>query len=543
MGLGAAQAGKTDTRLPQAAKNGDKVAVSALLRQKINVDAALPDGTTALHWAAYRNDAETVNLLLAARANPNVSTDTGITPLMLACPAAEVGIIESLLKAGASVRAASPEGETPLMTASRAGRTEVIKALLAHGADVNAIERWRGQTALMWAAAEGHAEAAKLLLDHGADINAVSGKASDAGATSYANNPIGVGEGGWTALMLAARGGHADAIGVLLVHGADINSTIQGGLTAVAVAIVNAHYDTALFLIEEGANPNANGPQGQPLHLLVNSRNPEIQFARPVATGDGLALAKAILARGGQVDARQAIAAAGRGRRGGGAVPIPVAAAGTGTDGQIAVNLAAARAGAPGGGSRPAEGRAATAAAPPAAPPAAAPANTTAGPTALWMAARAADLPLLKLLLASGADPKATTPDGKTALMMAAGVGYHPGQSPGSESDALEAVKLICEQACDVAAADVNGDTALHGGALRGSAPILQFLLSKGAPVNPRNRNGYTPLDLAIFGYRGESGAGTMPPALVTRMRAVLEPAGGTTKAKLGPLVSPGSPQ
>jgi ankyrin repeat protein len=159
------------------------------------------------------------------------------------------------------------------------------------------------------------------------------------------------------------------------------------------------------------------------------------------------------------------------------------------------------------------------------------------------MAARAADIPLLKLLLANGADPKATTQDGRTALMMAAGVGYQPGQSPGSESDALEAVKLICERACDVAAADGNGDTALHGGALRGSASILQFLLSKGAPVNARNKNNYTPLDLAIFGYRGESGAGTMPPALVAKMRAVLEPAGGTTKAKLEALVSPGSPQ
>ncbi len=38
--------------LIDAAKNGDKAALRALLQRKVDVNAAEPDGTTALHWAS-----------------------------------------------------------------------------------------------------------------------------------------------------------------------------------------------------------------------------------------------------------------------------------------------------------------------------------------------------------------------------------------------------------------------------------------------------------------------------------------------------------
>src|SRR2546425_573513 len=143
------------SRLVDAVKTGNRTAIRALLQQPVDVNAAEPDGATALHWAAQANDSETVELLIRAGANVKTTTRYGVSPLSLACANGNAAIIESLLKAGADPNAALPEGETALMTAARTGKLEAVKVLLAHGANVNANETWRGQTALMWAAAEG----------------------------------------------------------------------------------------------------------------------------------------------------------------------------------------------------------------------------------------------------------------------------------------------------------------------------------------------------------------------------------------------------
>src|SRR5262245_37878592 len=58
-----------DLRLVDAVKNRDRVLVRSLIEQHLNVNAAQPDGTTALAWAATRDDSETADLLIRAGAN------------------------------------------------------------------------------------------------------------------------------------------------------------------------------------------------------------------------------------------------------------------------------------------------------------------------------------------------------------------------------------------------------------------------------------------------------------------------------------------
>ena len=59
--------------------------------------------------------------------------------------------------------------------------------------------------------------------------------------------------------------------------------------------------------------------------------------------------------------------------------------------------------------------------------------------------------------------------------MAAAGIGiWHTGESAGTNAKAFEAVKLAHEAGNDVNAADENGDTALHGAALRGASEIAR---------------------------------------------------------------------
>src|ERR1700733_9463226 len=155
-----------DTRLADAAMAADNTAVRSLLNQKVDVNVAQADGTTALHWAARHDDLGMANLLIRAGANVKATNRFGITPLALAATNGNAAMIEALLKAGDDANAVvSVAGDTALMLASRTGKTDAIAALLIHGADVNKTNA-DGQPPLMWAAAAKNAAAVQLLIDH-----------------------------------------------------------------------------------------------------------------------------------------------------------------------------------------------------------------------------------------------------------------------------------------------------------------------------------------------------------------------------------------
>ena len=120
------------------------------------------------------------------------------------------------------------------------------------------------------------------------------------------------------------------------------------------------------------------------------------------------------------------------------------------------------------------------------------------GTTPLMRAARAGDAATMRLLLEKGADPKLPTKDGNTTLMFAAGVGYRDKNTRGSESEALEALKVSLEQGLDVNQANSKGEAALHGAALRGADSIVQFLVEHGAKLEAKTKQGFTPLDIAM---------------------------------------------
>jgi ankyrin repeat protein len=121
-----------------------------------------------------------------------------------------------------------------------------------------------------------------------------------------------------------------------------------------------------------------------------------------------------------------------------------------------------------------------------------------AGATPLMRAARSGDAAAMRLLLAAGADPKLVTRDGTNALMFAGGVGYRDKNTKGSDSEALEALKVAIEAGLDLNEANSKGEMAIHGAALRGADMIVQFLVDKGAKLNAKTRQGFTPLDIAM---------------------------------------------
>ena len=177
-----------------AAMNGNRDAVRALLKDGADVNTTQADGMTALHWAAQKGDVELAKVLLYASANLKATTRIGgYTPLLIASKNGDAAMIETLTQAGADANAPTTNGTTPLMLASAAGKPAAVKALLDHGANVNAKEAVKGETALTFAAAFGRADVIRVLTAHGADVKATT-KAVD--LADFAQGRAGAARGG-----------------------------------------------------------------------------------------------------------------------------------------------------------------------------------------------------------------------------------------------------------------------------------------------------------------------------------------------------------
>jgi ankyrin repeat protein len=250
-GNGVLQAAPNMGAVADAAKTNDLPEIRKLIKEHADVNAPATDGSSALLWAAFHSDAEMTKALLAAGAWVDTPNHYGVTPLLQASRNGDVEVMRALLEAGADPTRWHPEGETPLMAASRTGRVDAVQLLLSHGSLVNAADPYQEETALMWASAEGHVDVVKVLLAAGADPN-LKAHVSTLTERKNADHP----SGGFTALMFATRNGHTDVVEALIKGGADPKLTNADGATATIVAIVNDRFDLAKELLDLGADPN-----------------------------------------------------------------------------------------------------------------------------------------------------------------------------------------------------------------------------------------------------------------------------------------------
>jgi ankyrin repeat protein len=468
------------TRLADAVKQGNRDAVRALLKQRVDVNAPESDGMTALHWAVRASDLETAQLLIRAGANVRAANRYGITPLSLAATNGDPALIEALIKAGADPNSALPDGETVLMTAARTGNPAAVRMLLVNGANVHAREASQGQTALMWAAAENNAAAIQVLVESGADINARSHTLTYPQFKWVVSGMVSTSlpRGGWTPLMYAARQNATDAARALADLRADLNLRDPEGATSLVIAIINAHFDVAAMLLEKGADPNIADDTGMAaLYAAVDMHTLGPMLSRPVPKLvdklDAAGLVKILLSHGANPNARLKRPILGRHHDGGDA------SLGDGT-------------------------------------------------TPLMRAAKANDVPVLRMLLEGGADPFLTQKDYTNALLIAAAgggrVGAYRSPYPVSEAGAIEAIKILVEYGVDVNSFNANGQTALHSAAQRGADNLVRYLAERGAKLDLKNKQGLTPLDVAMgLGGRGGFRPGRAPaPAEVRETTAAL---------------------
>jgi ankyrin repeat protein len=436
-----------------AAQKKDLGTLRALVQRKADVNAAQPDGTTALHWAAVWNNEEAISLLLRAGANARARNRYGATPLSEAVTSGSAAMVGALLDAGADAKTlTTDDGETVLMTAARAGNVDVVRLLVERGADVNAREKYKGQTALMWAAAERHPAVVKILMDRGADWKVRSfDRETKMPKLSAASAITPIPRGGMPALSFAAREGDIESAREMLENahgGVDINYGDVDNTTALVVSILNKQYTFAKFLIDRGADVNVAGAYGRTaLYALADIRNEDYTALPARKTDDPLStleLCRILLDRKPNLNAALTTSLPGR----------------SGMDfGDTTLGE---------------------------------------GTTPLMRAARAGDVAMIRMLLEKGADWKLTTKDGNTAGMFAAGVGYRDKNTRGSEPDALEAVRIFVAAGFDVRQRNTRDETALHGAADRGADTIVQYLVDRGAELNVKSKQGFTPLDVAM---------------------------------------------
>jgi ankyrin repeat protein len=454
-GLVAAAAADADLRLLDAVKRQDRAAVAALLKERIDVNALQPDGTTALHWAAYRDDAATVETLLRAGAKPNAVTDTGVTPLWLACSTnASAAVVRSLVDAGANPNLAPNTGETPLMWCARTGALESVKALISRGADVNAREKSADQTALMWAVAAQHPDVVEALLELRADVRARTKVTTELvyKGFRYITSPPAQSEGiienmkrgGFTPLLFAAQQGDRASAELLIKAGAAVNDADASGASVLVVAAHSGHGALGQLLLDRGADPNAAGAGYTPLHAAV-------------LLGDA-ALVQALLAKG--------------------ADPNTPLAAGTPVR-KYGVDYALSAA--------------------------------WIGSTPYWLASKFAEPEIMRLLARSGADTRRAIPDGTTPLMAtltgSIGLGDRRERfqteaqtavaAPLEVEATVKAATAAIELGSDLNATTKAGDTALHLAATRGVNAVIKVLAEAGAALEIKNQKGQTPLAAA----------------------------------------------
>ncbi len=123
----------------------------------------------ALLELAEQGDLNGLDALLARHRQPDARDSCEWTPLMKAALHGHEAIVARLLDAGAKVDAIDKGGYTAVMLAASNNHAKVVDLLLKRGAMADHQETTKGWTALIWAAKQGHAAAVATLLAHHAD--------------------------------------------------------------------------------------------------------------------------------------------------------------------------------------------------------------------------------------------------------------------------------------------------------------------------------------------------------------------------------------
>jgi ankyrin repeat protein len=430
--------------------------LAGLLGSTFLAGAALAaENILTLQSAAKEGNRAAVQTLLNSPVKPNVAGAEGTAALVWAASRNDVEMADMLLRAGANAKGANEFGATAVYAAAAHRNAALLTKLLAAGGDPN-VGITSGETPLMMAARRGNLETVRALLSAGANPNAAENNAGQtalmmaivekhvAVTEALVNGGADIKLGsktGFTPLMFAVQQGDVEAIRTLIKAGADVNGVQTGTkLTPIIVASAMLHGDVVDLLLANGANPNAIDSRGYTaLHLVARDSD----YGMDLRSKDTVTrIIKALLANKADPNIRL----------------VQEHPAATGNE----VSLG--------------------------------------GATALILAAEVNNFDVVKALLDGGADPKATTDAGHSALHMAAGGGtdVQRMRSPEERALAIKTVQLLVDKGVGVDDPGQFGWTAFETATYQGLTEVMEYLAGKGADVNHMDVFGQTPLSVAM---------------------------------------------
>src|SRR3569832_237685 len=255
----------------------------------------------ALILAASAGDAVKVRESLAAGADPHAASRAGVTPLIAAAYGGNADAVRAVVESGARVNEipngfrawtwtgaklstkqqglaqTASVGDTALIVAARLGHEAAVDYLLNHGADP-ALANPHGDTPLSVAAEQGHARIVSLILakgidpDEGRESVPSFWSAAVVGHRSEERN---------TPLIMAAQGGHNDAVRVLLEAKSDPKIRGFAGKTALYKTKERGYGDVVGLLLERHADPNVKSDAGL-TPLIEAAKNGRLDIVKPL---------------------------------------------------------------------------------------------------------------------------------------------------------------------------------------------------------------------------------------------------------------------
>lgn len=242
------------TALMDAAFEGHRPMLTLLLDRGADVDAVDGEyGTTALFKALQGGHFDAARLLIEQGADPTVGR---VSPVRSAIEDDRAESLSLLLEAGVDPNDVETFHQSLLMEAVERGHARIVTVLLRAGADGEWEEDISHFTALGLAARGGHTEIAEVLLDHGAKADiwlacrlGLVDRVRDFLEGGIDPNTVGVRL--QTPLQSAVAGGHLGVVRLLIDNGADVN--LGGGWKPLRAAEEMEHSEIAAVLKSAGA--------------------------------------------------------------------------------------------------------------------------------------------------------------------------------------------------------------------------------------------------------------------------------------------------
>jgi len=213
------------------------------------------DGLTFIHSAALNGQIEMVKYLIQNGAGINIKSLDGQTPMCYACKEGHLAIVEYLANQGADLNVKDTIGNRPICIAGKLGYIDIVEFLIQEGADISdGIEK---TSYLHWASKHNYLSLIQTLIENGVSINSID-------------------KCGQTPLFVAATNSHIDQILYLIKKGSDVGGLIDGA-SYLHWAAKNGHVKIVQALVDKGLDVDIKDVyQNTPLYVAATNNCIEV---------------------------------------------------------------------------------------------------------------------------------------------------------------------------------------------------------------------------------------------------------------------------